>query len=127
MKSKVLIVDDTLFMRQMLKSILEKEGYEICGEAQNGKEAIDKYQELKPDLTTIDIIMPLVDGIDGITAVKNILYIDPNAKIIIVSAMGQDALVVEAIQAGAKDFIVKPFRPLKVIEAVNKIISRALF
>ena len=127
MKIKILIVDDALFMRQMLRSVLEKEGYEICGEAENGKDAIEKYQELKPNIVTMDIIMPLVEGIDGITAVKNIIAIDPDAKIVMVSAMGQDALVVEAIQAGAKDFIVKPFRPLKVIEAVNKVATQTLF
>ncbi|MCK5289133.1 MAG: response regulator [Candidatus Omnitrophica bacterium] len=123
MKKKILIVDDSPFMRRMLRDILEKEGYEVCGEAQNGKEAIDKYQELKPDIVTMDIVMPLVDNIDGIAAVREIIKIDPNAKQIICSAMGQHILVVKAIQAGAKDFIVKPFQPSKVVETVVKVLD----
>ena len=123
MKKKILIVDDSLFMRKMLRDILEKDGYEICGEAQNGKEAIEKYQELKPDIVTMDIVMPLVDDIDGIAAVREIVKIDPDAKTIMCSAMGQHILVVEAIQAGAKDFIVKPFQPPKVTEAIAKVLE----
>ncbi|MCK5493887.1 MAG: response regulator [Candidatus Omnitrophica bacterium] len=123
MKKKILIVDDSLLMRRMLRDILEKERYEVCGEAQNGKEAIDKYQELKADIVTMDIVMPLVDNIDGIAAVREIIKLDPNAKIIMCSAMGQHILVVEAIQAGAKDFIVKPFQPSKVVETVTKVLD----
>jgi len=123
MKKKILIVDDSLLMRRMLRDILEKERYEVCGEAQNGKEAIDKYQELKPDIVTMDIVMPLVDNIDGIAAVREIIKLDPNAKIIMCSAMGQHILVVEAIQAGAKDFIVKPFQPSKVVGTVTKVLD----
>jgi two-component system chemotaxis response regulator CheY len=119
--AKVLIVDDALFMRKMLGDILKKEGIEVCGEAENGKESIEKYQQLKPDLVTMDIVMPKMEEIDGVAAVKEIMKIDPQAKIIMVSAMGQHSLVVEAIQAGAKDFITKPFQPSRVIEAVKRI------
>ncbi|MGE5308841.1 MAG: response regulator [Deltaproteobacteria bacterium] len=118
--SRVLVVDDALFMRRMLSDILKKEGIEICGEAENGKEAIEKYQQLKPDLVTMDIVMPKIEEIDGIGAVKEIIKADPQAKIIMVSAMGQHSLVVEAIQAGAKDFVTKPFQPSRVIEAVKR-------
>ena len=117
---KVLVVDDALFMRRMLSDILKKEGIEICGEAENGKDAIEKYSSLKPDLVTMDIVMPKIEEIDGIGAVKEIVKVDPQAKIIMVSAMGQHSLVVEAIQAGAKDFVTKPFQPSRVIEAVKR-------
>jgi two-component system chemotaxis response regulator CheY len=118
--ARVLVVDDALFMRRMLSDILKKEGIEICGEAENGKDALDKYQQLKPDLVTMDIVMPKIEEIDGIGAVKEIIRVDPQAKIIMVSAMGQHSLVVEAIQAGAKDFVTKPFQPSRVIEAVKR-------
>ena len=118
--ARVLVVDDALFMRRMLSDILKKEGIEICGEAENGKEAIDKYSQLKPDLVTMDIVMPKIEEIDGIGAVKEIIKADSQAKIIMVSAMGQHSLVVEAIQAGAKDFVTKPFQPSRVIEAVKR-------
>ena len=118
--AKVLVVDDALFMRKMLSDILKKEGIEICGEAENGKDAITKYQQLKPDLVTMDIVMPKIEEIDGIGAVKEIIKEDAQAKIIMVSAMGQHSLVVEAIQAGAKDFVTKPFQPSRVIEAVKR-------
>jgi len=118
--ARVLVVDDALFMRRMLSDILKKEGIEICGEAENGKDAITKYQEFKPDLVTMDIVMPRIEEIDGIGAVKEIIKTDPQAKIIMVSAMGQHSLVVEAIQAGAKDFVTKPFQPSRVIEAVKR-------
>ena len=118
--AKVLVVDDALFMRRMLSDILKKEGIEICGEAENGKDAIQKYQQLKPDLVTMDIVMPKIDEIDGIQAVREIIKTDPQAKIIMISAMGQHSLVVEAIQAGAKDFVTKPFQPSRVIEAVKR-------
>ncbi len=114
------MVDDAAFMRMMLKDILLKGGFEIAGEATNGAEAIRLYQELKPDLVTMDITMPEVDGI---AAVKEIKKIDPNAKVVMVSAMGQQAMVIEAIQAGASDFIVKPFQPDRVLEALKKALS----
>lgn len=118
--ARVLIVDDALFMRKMLGDILKKEGFEVCGEAENGRDAIEKYKELKPDLVTMDIVMPKMEEIDGVAAVKEIIKFDPQAKVIMVSAMGQHVLVVEAIQAGAKDFVTKPFQPSRVIEAVKR-------
>ena len=117
MSKKILIVDDAAFMRMMIKDILTKNGYEIVGEAQDGKEAIEKYKELQPDLVTMDITMP---EMDGITALKEIKKFDPSANIIMCSAMGQQAMVIDAIQAGAKDFIVKPFQADRVIEAIQK-------
>lgn len=121
--AKILIVDDALFMRKMLVDIINKEGLEVCGEAENGRDAINKYQQLKPDLVTMDIVMPKIDDIDGIKAVKEIIKIDPQAKVVMVSAMGQHSLVVEAIQAGAKDFVTKPFQPSRVIEAVKRVLG----
>ncbi|HIP92741.1 MAG TPA: response regulator [Thermotoga sp.] len=118
MGKKVLIVDDAAFMRMLLKDIITKAGFEVVGEATNGVEAVEKYKELKPDIVTMDITMPEMNGIE---AVKKIKEIDPNAKIIMCSAMGQQAMVIEAIQAGAKDFIVKPFQPARVIEALQKL------
>ncbi|MCK5599804.1 response regulator [bacterium] len=119
-KLKVLIADDAIFMRTMIRDILEKNGYEVVGEASTGKEAVEKYQRLQPDLVTMDIVMP---GMGGIEAVKAIMKIDPNGKILMCSAMGQKALVIEAIQAGAKDFVVKPFQPSSVIEAITRILE----
>jgi two-component system chemotaxis response regulator CheY len=120
MGKKVLIVDDAAFMRMMIKDILTKNGYEVVGEAENGAVAVEKYVELKPDLVTMDITMP---DMDGIAAVREIKSIDSGARIIMCSAMGQQAMVIDAIQAGAKDFIVKPFQPERVIEAVSKAID----
>ncbi|MCX7779280.1 MAG: response regulator [Negativicutes bacterium] len=120
MAIRVLVVDDAAFMRMMIKDILGKNGYEVVGEAANGLQAVEKYQELRPDITTMDITMP---EMDGITAVKEIKKLDPNAKIIMCSAMGQQAMVIEAIQSGARDFIVKPFQPDRVLEAVRKAVG----
>ncbi len=120
MGARVLVVDDAAFMRMMIKNILTSNGYEVVGEAENGAQAVEKYKELKPDLVTMDITMP---EMDGIAAVKEIKKIDPNARIIMCSAMGQQSMVIEAIQAGAKDFIVKPFNPQRVLEAVEKALS----
>lgn len=113
----ILIVDDAMFMRTMLKNILVKQGFNVVGEAGNGKEALEKYKELHPDIVTLDITMPEVDGLQ---AVKDIMDYDRNAKVIMCSAMGQQAMVLEAIKSGAKDFIVKPFQPERVLEAINK-------
>ncbi|HEU23801.1 MAG: two-component system response regulator [Mesoaciditoga sp.] len=118
MAKRVLIVDDAAFMRMLLKDIVTKAGYEVAGEASNGKEAIEKYKELNPDIVTMDITMPEMTGIE---ATKEIIKMDPNAKIIMCSAMGQQMMVVEAIQAGAKDFIVKPFQQSRVVEALSKV------
>ncbi len=120
MAIKVMIVDDAAFMRMMLKDILVKNGFEVVGEAANGLQAIEKYNEVKPDITTMDITMP---EMDGISAVKQIKKVDPNAKVIMCSAMGQQAMVIEAIQSGARDFIVKPFQPDRVLEAIRKAIG----
>ncbi|MBQ7703944.1 MAG: response regulator [Selenomonadaceae bacterium] len=120
MAIRVLVVDDAAFMRMMVKDILTKNGYDVVGEAENGMKAVEKYSELHPDLTTMDITMP---EMDGISAVKAIRKIDPNAKIIMCSAMGQQAMVIEAIQAGARDFIVKPFQADRVLEAVRKAVG----
>ncbi len=120
MAVKVLIVDDAAFMRMMIKNILGKAGYEIVGEAENGAQAVSKFKEMQPDLITMDITMP---EMDGITAVKEIMKMDSSAKIIMCSAMGQQAMVIDAIQAGAKDFIVKPFQPNRVLEAVQKVVG----
>jgi len=114
---KVLIVDDTKFMRNILRNIIKKRDMEIVGEAANGEEAVELYKKLKPDLVTMDIIMPVMDGIE---AVKKIMEYDSNAKILICSAMGQQSLVIEAIQAGAKDFVIKPFQPGRVLEAIDR-------
>ncbi|AJH78506.1 response regulator [Heyndrickxia coagulans] len=117
MAKKILIVDDAAFMRMMIKDILTKNGYDVVAEAADGAQAIEKYKEHRPDLVTMDITMPEVDGI---CALKEIKKIDPDAKVIMCSAMGQQAMVIDAIQAGAKDFIVKPFQADRVIEAIQK-------
>lgn len=120
MAIRVMVVDDAAFMRMMIKDILSKNGYEIVAEAENGAKAVEKYPEVKPDLTTMDITMP---EMDGIAALKQIKSLDPNAKVIMCSAMGQQAMVIEAIQSGARDFIVKPFQPDRVLEAVRKVVG----
>ncbi|RNC29557.1 MAG: Chemotaxis protein CheY [Candidatus Dichloromethanomonas elyunquensis] len=113
----VMLVDDAAFMRMMLKDILSNNGYQIVGEAENGMVAVQKYSDLKPDITIMDITMPEMDGLQ---AVKEIRSKDPQAKVIMCSAMGQQAMVIEAIQSGAKDFVVKPFQADRVLEAVAK-------
>lgn len=120
MAEKILIVDDAAFMRMMIKDILTKNGFVIAGEASDGAEAVELYKETVPDLVTMDITMPDMNGID---ALKEIKRIDPDAKVIMCSAMGQQAMVIDAIQAGAKDFIVKPFQAERVIEAIKKALS----
>ncbi|AMA72680.1 MULTISPECIES: response regulator [Aneurinibacillus] len=117
MSNRILIVDDAAFMRMMIKEILTKNGYDVVGEASDGAQAVEKYKELSPDLVTMDITMP---EMDGITALKEIKKINPDAKVIMCSAMGQQAMVIDAIQSGAKDFIVKPFQADRVIEAIKK-------
>ena len=122
MAKNILICDDAAFMRMMIKDILTKNGYNIAGEAENGAKAVEKYNELKPDLVLMDITMPEMDGIE---ALKKIKAGDPNAMVIMCSAMGQQAMVIESIQSGAKDFIVKPFQADRVIEAVKKVIGES--
>lgn len=118
MGKKILIVDDAVFMRMKLKDILEKNGYEVVDEAQNGLEAIEKYKASQPDLVTMDITMPEMDGIEALKAIKEF---DPAAKILMCSAMGQQSMVMDAIRAGALDFIVKPFDSDRVIKALDKV------
>ncbi len=120
MMAKVLVVDDAAFMRMMLKDILIKNGFIVVGEATNGNEARMMYQDLKPDVVTMDITMP---EMDGITALKEIIKYDAHAKIIMCSAMGQQAMVLDALQSGAKDFIVKPFQEDRVVDAMNKVLK----
>ena len=120
MAKNILICDDAAFMRMMIKDILTKNGYNVTGEAENGVKAVEKYNELKPDLVLMDITMPEMDGIQ---ALKKIKEADSSALVIMCSAMGQQAMVIESIQAGAKDFIVKPFQADRVIEAVKKVVG----
>ncbi|MEH6947261.1 response regulator [Peribacillus asahii] len=118
--AKILVVDDAKFMRMTLSNILKKANHQVVGEAENGQEAIERYRDLNPDLVTMDITMPVMSGLD---AVKGIKQEFPTAKVIMCSAMGQQKMVVEAIEAGAKDFIVKPFDEGRVIEAINRTLS----
>ena len=120
MAKNILICDDAAFMRMMIKDILTKNGYNIAGEAENGLKAVEKYNETKPDLVLMDITMPEMDGIQ---ALKQLRAADPSACVIMCSAMGQQAMVIEAIQSGAKDFIVKPFQAERVLEAVKKVVG----
>ena len=120
MAKNILICDDAAFMRMMIKDILTKNGYTVVGEAENGAKAVEKYAELKPDLVLMDITMPEMDGIQ---ALKKIKEADPSATVIMCSAMGQQAMVIESIQSGAKDFIVKPFQADRDLEAVRKVVG----
>lgn len=117
---RVLIVDDAAFMRMMVKDILQKNGFEVVGEGSNGIQAVELYKQERPDVVTMDITMPDMDGIE---AVKQIKAFDSNAKIVMCSAMGQQSMVMDAIKAGARDFIVKPFQADRVLEAINKVIG----
>ena len=118
--TRVLIVDDAAFMRMMIKDILEKNGFEVVGEASNGLKAVEMYKKDKPDIVTMDITMPDMDGIQAVKAIKEF---DPTAKVIMCSAMGQQSMVMDAIRAGARDFIVKPFQADRVLEAIKKAIG----
>ncbi|MGE5630367.1 MAG: response regulator [Caulobacteraceae bacterium] len=118
---RVLITDDAAFMRMSIKRILEKNGFEIAGEAENGRAAIKKYKELRPDIVTMDITMPEMSGID---ALKSIKEIDPGANVVMISAMGQEAMVREAIMLGAKSFIIKPFKEEHVVKTLNYVLSK---
>lgn len=120
MSAKVLIVDDAAFMRMMIKDILEKNGFEVVGEANNGLKAVELFKKEKPDVVTMDITMPDMDGIEAVKAIK---AFDPAAKVIMCSAMGQQTMVMDAIKAGARDFIVKPFQPDRVLEAIRKVVG----
>jgi len=120
MAKKILISDDALFMRVTLKNILVANGYEVAGEATNGQEAVDKYVATRPDLVLMDITMPIMDGI---TATRTIKQSHPDANVVMCTAMGQKNMVIEALQAGAKDFIVKPFQPDRVLQSIKKLIG----
>jgi two-component system chemotaxis response regulator CheY len=120
MGNRVLIVDDAAFMRMMIKDILLKGGYEVCGEAADGTQAVEKFRELRPDLVIMNVTMP---ELDGISALQEIRKIDGSAKVVICSAMGQQQMVINSIKAGAKDFIVKPFQAERVLDAVKKIVG----
>ena len=120
MAQTVLICDDAIFMRSMLGDILRQAGFSVIGEASTGAQAVERYRELKPDLVTMDIVMPDMTGIE---AVREIVQEFPDAKVLMCSAMGQQALVIEAIQAGARDFVVKPFQPSRVLEAVQRVLG----
>ena len=117
--ARVLIVDDAAFMRISIKNMLTKNGYEIAGEAENGKVGVNKYMELSPDIVTMDITMPEMSGLD---ALKEIIRFNPKAQVVMVSAMGQEAMVREAIISGAKGFIVKPFKEEGIISAIKKLV-----
>ena len=123
MKARVLIADDASFMRQMIREIIEPEGYEVVGEATNGVEAVEQYQQLHPDLVTMDIVMPEKNGIE---ALKEIMDLDDKAKVVICSALGQESLIMEALEAGARDFIVKPFKPDAVLSTLKKVSEKEL-
>lgn len=118
MNLKVLVVDDLEFMRRVICDILQKEGYDIIGESTNGVEAVKDYRELNPDLVLLDITMPIMNGL---TALKKIKNYDPHAKVIMCSSLGQQKYIIKAIQLGAKDFIVKPFSPERIISAVKRV------
>lgn len=120
MSKTILVCDDAIFMRTMITDILSQAGYEVVGEASSGAQAIEQYRALKPDLVTMDIVMPDMSGIEAVRAICKEF---PNAKILMCSAMGQQGLVVDAIQAGAKDFVVKPFQPSRVLEAVQRVMG----
>ncbi len=118
MKERILIADDAAFMRMVLRDMLEKGGHDVCGEAENGLRAVELYKELKPDIVTMDITMPEMDGME---ALKRIKEFDPKAKVVMCSAMGQKKFVMDAIRAGAIDFIVKPFQPSRVLETIRRV------
>jgi two-component system chemotaxis response regulator CheY len=120
---RILVADDASFMRQMIREIVESEGFEVCGEASDGVEAVEEFRRLQPDIVTMDIVMPRKSGID---AVREIIGIDPGACVVMCSALGQETLVTEAMQAGAKDFIVKPFKPDSVLETLTKVLEKEI-
>ncbi len=122
MSLRVLIADDARFMRQLIRDIIEPEGYEVVGEAEDGRAVVEAYKQHNPDLVTMDVVMPKCSGID---AVKEILKINPTAKIAMVSALGQEQLVTEALQAGACDYIVKPFKPDAVLATLRKVAEKS--
>jgi two-component system, chemotaxis family, chemotaxis protein CheY len=121
--ARIMIVDDAVFMRNMIEKILVQQGHEICAQAATAKEAVELYPRCNPDVVTMDIVMPMMEDLDGIGAIKEIRKVAPAARIIIVSAMAQHTLVMDAVQAGAKDFVTKPVQPKRLIEAVNNVLA----
>ena len=119
--ARILVVDDAAFMRQMIREIIEEQGHEVVGEASDGVEAVEAYRKYQPDVVTMDIVMPRLSGID---AVRSIVKLDPSACVVMCSALGQETLVSEAMEAGARDFIVKPFKPDAVLEALNRAVEK---
>jgi len=117
---RVLVVDDALFMRELLQDIFETAGWQVVGSAENGEQAIASYKELRPDLVTMDIVMP---GSGGIEALKNIMHFDEGARVVVCSALGQKNLILEALTAGARDFIVKPFKGDQVVEIAERVLA----
>ena len=113
----VLIADDTMFMRTTLKKVLSDAGFDVIGEAENGQVAVARYQELRPDVVMLDITMPVMDGLTALQEIKNA---DPDASVIMCTALGQERVMMQALECGAKDYILKPFKPEKVVEAVKK-------
>ena len=118
MKKHVLIVDDALFMRSLLRDVFEQAGWQVVAEAENGQQAIEQFSQHRPDLVTMDIVMPEMGGID---ALKRILALEPEARVVMCSALGQDSMVMEAIRAGARDFIVKPFQDQQVLDVIARV------
>ena len=118
--ARVLVVDDAAFMRKMLSDALAKGGHQVIGEAANGVEAVDRFKELRPDVTTLDITMPEKDGL---SALKEIMALDPAARVVMCSALGQESKVLEAVKSGARDFVVKPFQPDRVLDAIGKAVT----
>lgn len=118
--AKIMIADDTAFMRAMIRELLTGSGHEIVAEAKNGVEAVRMYQAIQPDVLTLDITMP---EMDGVTALRSIRSMDPGARVIMCSAMGQHAMVLDAIQAGAKDFVVKPLQQRRLLDAIERVLA----
>ena len=118
--ARILVVDDAAFMRRMVIDVLQSGGHEVVGEAGNGNEALARFHELRPDVTTLDITMPEKDGL---TALREIMAADPGAKVVMCSALSQESKVLEAVKAGAKDFIAKPFQPQRVLSAIEKVVA----
>ncbi len=121
--ARILVADDASFMRMMIREIVEEEGYEVVGEASDGAEAVDRYRELHPDIVTMDIVMPRRSGID---AVRGIIELDPSACVVMCSALGQESLVSESLEAGARDFIVKPFKPESVLATLRSALEKEI-
>ncbi len=119
--ARILVADDASFMRMMIREIVEDDGHEVVGEASDGSEAVEKYRELHPDIVTMDIVMPRRSGID---AVRGIIEVDPSARIVMCSALGQETLVSESLEAGACDFIVKPFKPDAVLATLREVLEK---